>query len=121
MRIRDSRSLIAALVVLAMPVVASSAEQSADEKPVQKADAGWVSLFDGKSLDGWRANENTESWSVEDGAIVAGGQRSHLYYSGEVNQGQFKNFDFSVNSTTLISLQLAFNLEVYGCSFTDTN
>ena len=90
MRIQVCRSLIAALIIIAVPWVAIGAEQTADEKRAQKSDAGWVSLFDGKSLDGWRANENADSWRVEDGAIVAGGQRSHLYYAGDVNQGQFK-------------------------------
>jgi hypothetical protein len=33
---------------------------------------GWVSLFDGKSLDGWKANEHPQTFSVKDGEIVAG-------------------------------------------------
>jgi len=41
---------------------------------------GWISMFDGKTLDGWKANENPESWSVKDGAIVGDGERSHLFY-----------------------------------------
>ena len=35
---------------------------------VQAADEGFVSLFDGKTLNGWRGKE--ELWSVRDGAIV---------------------------------------------------
>ena len=50
---------------------------------------GWISLFDGKTLDGWKPNERPENWTVEDGAIVGHGQRSHLYYMKE----QFKNFE----------------------------
>ena len=34
------------------------------------ADEGWVPLFDGKSLDGWKVNGGTASYKVEDGAIV---------------------------------------------------
>lgn len=34
------------------------------------ADEGWVSLFDGKTLDGWKANGGFASYKVEDGAIV---------------------------------------------------
>ena len=31
-------------------------------------DAGpWVPLFDGKSLSGWKAPENADTWSVRDG------------------------------------------------------
>jgi len=44
---------------------------------------GWISIFDGKSLKGWRADQNPQHWSVEDGAIMGRNQRgepSHLYY-----------------------------------------
>lgn len=42
---------------------------AAEEKPGEKADeAGFTSLFDGKSLAGWTGA--TESYKVEDGAIV---------------------------------------------------
>lgn len=44
------------------------------------ADDGWVSMFDGKTLDGWKANEHPESWSVKDGAIVGDGEASHLFW-----------------------------------------
>ena len=54
----------------------------------------WVSLFDGKSLEGWSPGENGNSFYVEDGAIVSHGERSHLFYSGKVNDHDFRNFDF---------------------------
>lgn len=41
---------------------------------------GWISIFDGKTLNGWKANENPESWSVKNGTIVGDGERSHLFY-----------------------------------------
>ncbi len=41
---------------------------------------GWISMFDGKTLEGWKANENPESWKVVDGAIVGDGPRSHLFW-----------------------------------------
>lgn len=44
---------------------------------------GWIKMFDGKTLNGWKANENPESWSVRDGAIVGDGERSHLFYMAE--------------------------------------
>lgn len=60
-------------------------------KPKEK---GWVSLFDGKTLAGWKASENPESFRVEDGAIVHEGARSHLYHDGKVGNHDFKNFEF---------------------------
>ena len=47
------------------------------------AQEGWIAMFDGKTLDGWKANERPENWSVEDGAIVGRGPRSHLFYMKE--------------------------------------
>lgn len=54
---------------------------------------GWISLFNGENLDGWKANENAATFSVEDGAIKAMGPRSHLFYVGEVADHNFKNFE----------------------------
>lgn len=60
----------------------------------------WISLFDGESLEGWKASENTASWKIEEGAISTAGERSHLYYDGEVLDHDFKNFEFVVDVKT---------------------
>lgn len=52
----------------------------AEDKTAAKDDEGWISLFDGKTLKGWKASEEPENWKVEDGAIVGRGKRSHLFY-----------------------------------------
>lgn len=57
----------------------------------------WVSLFDGKTLDGWKANESPESFSVEEGAIKCSGNRAHLFLDGKT----FKNFEFEAEVKTL--------------------
>jgi 3-keto-disaccharide hydrolase len=62
---------------------------------------GWISLFDGHSLDGWTANEHKDSCRVENGTIVVGGgDRSHLYYSGPVRDHNFKNFELKAQVKT---------------------
>jgi len=60
----------------------------------------WISLFDGKTLNGWRASENESSFRVEDGCIVQEGPRSHLYYTGDVSSHVFKNFEFKAQVYT---------------------
>lgn len=60
----------------------------------------WISLFDGKTLSGWQASENVESFRVEAGAIVHDGARSHLYYVGDVANHDFKNFEFKAKIYT---------------------
>jgi hypothetical protein len=63
-------------------------------------DGEWISLFDGKSLADWKVNENPGTFSVEDGAIVAHGDRAHLFYMGPVKDHNFKNFEFQAQVMT---------------------
>jgi hypothetical protein len=63
--------------------------------------AEWMSLFDGKSLDGWKVGDNANTFSVEDGSIVAHGPTAHLFYDGPVGQHNFKNFEFKADVMTM--------------------
>ncbi len=63
-------------------------------------DEEWVSLFDGKSLDGWKASENPATFSVVDGKIKVAGPRAHLFYVGPVENHNFKNFEFKAQVMT---------------------
>lgn len=58
-------------------------------------EAGWITLTDGKTFNGWKINENPQSWSIRDGAFVANGPRSHLFYVGD--EQPFKNFELKVD------------------------
>lgn len=70
-------------------------------KPELPAD-GWVSLFDGKTLNGWKiSKEHPGTFTVADGAIVAFGERAHLFYDGPVNDHNFRNFEFKTSVMTL--------------------
>lgn len=60
------------------------------------ADEGWVSLFDGKTLSGWKASEAPGSFGVVDGAIACDGPRSHLFYVGKDGEAAFENFETQV-------------------------
>lgn len=61
---------------------------------------GWISLFDGISLSGWKASENPSTFSVENGMIVVHGPRAHLFYEGPVMDHNFKNFEFKAKVMT---------------------
>jgi hypothetical protein len=65
-------------------------------------EAGFETLFDGKSLAGWKASENVDSWKIADGAIVCHGPRSHLFYVGgdPAKPAEFKNFHFKTEVLT---------------------
>jgi len=60
----------------------------------------WIPLFDGKSLNGWKASENPSTFTVENGTIVVHGPRAHLFYEGPVMNHQFKNFELKVRVMT---------------------
>jgi hypothetical protein len=68
--------------------------------PSPQAEEGWVSLFDGKSLDGWKINEHPDGLKLEDGCLVVNGERAHVFYDGAVANHDFKNFHFKAEVMT---------------------
>ena len=60
----------------------------------------WISLFDGKSLDNWKVGNNAGTFTIENGTIVAHGNVAHLFYTGDVQQHNFKNFEFKAEVMT---------------------
>ncbi|MGI8636052.1 MAG: 3-keto-disaccharide hydrolase, partial [Segetibacter sp.] len=63
-------------------------------------DGKWISLFDGKTLNGWKVGANAETFKVEDGTIVVNGNTAHLFYDGPVMDHNFKNFEFTTKVMT---------------------
>ena len=64
--------------------------------PAEKRD-GWISLFNGRSLDGWKkSDEQRSGWKIEDGALVASGPLSHLF-----TESSFKDFHFKADVKTV--------------------
>jgi hypothetical protein len=86
-----SARMVWGLVVLAGLTTCAAA---ADVEP------GWVSLFDGKTFDGWKVGKNADCFKIQDGMIVVNGLVAHLFYDGDVGQHDFKNFDLKVDVMT---------------------
>ena len=83
--------LVFTAVVLYFPFPAASR--------AAQVESGFTSLFDGTTFNGWKsAEENTNTWKIEDGALVAHGDRCHLFYVGDPKP--FKNFDLKVDVMT---------------------
>ncbi|MFV0442651.1 MAG: family 16 glycoside hydrolase [Planctomycetaceae bacterium] len=59
---------------------------------------GWVTLFDGQDLKGWKVNENPETWKVADGALTCHGDRSHIFYVGP--EAPFHDFELELEVMT---------------------
>jgi hypothetical protein len=64
------------------------------------AEKGWVSLFNGKDFTSWKVNENTGTFTIREGAIVAHGPRSHCFYVGDFMNHTFRNFELKVDIKT---------------------
>jgi hypothetical protein len=87
-----TRSVLSLVFVLSFAAITPISSASPGE--------GWISLFDGESLDGWKAGENASTFTVRDGMIVVDGPRSHLFYVGPVRNHDFKNFEFKADVMT---------------------
>lgn len=81
-------TLMAAVLVMNISEAWLSAE---DAQP--DAD-GWISLFNGKDLTGWKKNENGQ-FEVVDGVLKVSGKRAHLF-----TEKEFKNFEFKAECKT---------------------
>jgi Domain of Unknown Function (DUF1080) len=85
---------IARLAVTALGIVACSAGMRAARSD------GWIPLFDGRTLDGWKASESPATFRVENGEIVVHGPRAHLFYDGPVMNHEFRDFELKVDVLT---------------------
>lgn len=82
----NRRTILCAMFSLALVPQVRAAESA----------AGWLPLFNGKNLDGWRVSENPDSVKVKDGTIACEGPRAHAFYQGSVRGANFKNFELKL-------------------------
>jgi len=76
---------ICCLVTVAAP--------AADDK--KDDDKGWVQLFNGKDLTGWKTHPDDKAkWEVKDDVIVGTGPVGHLYSE----KGDYENFHFKIEA-----------------------
>src|SRR5687768_1683672 len=87
------KSLLILILALAATIALPSMKQT-DQND------GWINLFDGKSLSGWKASEHPGTFTIAYGAIVVFGERAHLFYDGPVKNHNFKNFEFKTKVMT---------------------
>jgi hypothetical protein len=100
MKIKFSLLAVCALLLVAQLFAQNQPAQTALPKPPKlNKESGFKTIFDGKSFDGWKmAEENKETWSIQDGAFVAHGNRCHLYYVGE--EKPYVNFELKADVLT---------------------
>ena len=70
-------------------------------RPAHLNEDGWIDLFDGKTLNGWKVGDNASTFSADSGMIIVHGNTAHLFYDGELWQHNFKNFEFRAEVKTM--------------------
>ncbi len=88
------KNTIITLALFAFGFVPLSASVGAEKDDAKKDEKGFISLFNGKDLTGWKISEKGK-FKVDEGRIVANGPRSHLFTDKE-----FKNFVFKAEVMT---------------------
>ena len=86
---------LARLAILSLGLLACSSAMSAGT-----SSDGWIPLFDGQTLSGWRVNEKPATFSVANGEIIVHGPTSHLFYDGPVMNHEFKDFELKADVLT---------------------
>jgi hypothetical protein len=89
-----------ALVSNLLVIILFSLSIACSSTKINKQDKGWIRIFDGKSFDGWKKNENPGTFTIDDGSIKVAGPRSHLFYDGPVLNHNFTNFEFKAQVMT---------------------
>ena len=79
---------------------ANASQSETNQVSATKAASDWISLWDGETFDNWRANENADSFTIEDGKIIVDGPRAHLFYEGPVENSDFTDFEFQAEVYT---------------------
>ena len=50
---------------------------------------GFISLFDGKTLNNWKVGNNSATLSVTSGMIMVQDATAHLFYEGDLSNHNF--------------------------------
>lgn len=79
-----------------LPLVLAAGFQST----APTVEPGFTSLFNGKDFTGWKIAGPAQTFTIQDGAIVARGATSHCYYDGSFRDHNFRDFELKVDVMT---------------------
>jgi hypothetical protein len=79
-----------------LPLVLAAGFQST----APAVEPGFTSLFNGKDFTGWKIAGPAQTFTIQDGAIVARGATSHCYYDGSFRDHNFRDFELKVDVMT---------------------
>ena len=85
-----------ATLLLALGIFAAASTAAVAQLTDEMRRDGWVSIFDGTTLEGWKPNGPVTGWKVVNGNIVGNGGMNHLYYMEELQNFELK-IDVKIN------------------------
>jgi hypothetical protein len=70
--------------------------------PALQAEDGWITMFNGKDLTGWKSNEEVPGvfTVTPEGTLKVEGGRAHLFFVGADGAAKFTNFEFKAKVMT---------------------
>jgi len=90
------RTIKGASIAIASLLLLGTTTLFADDAKPKADEEGFISLFNGTDLTGWKVGDAKQSQiHVEDGKIVVSGPRAHIF-----TEQDFKNFDFKAEVMT---------------------
>jgi len=87
-------SLAAAVLACAYWPLATAGDKEGEEK---KKDDGWVQIFNGKDIEGWKTfdPERLKDWYVKDGILYSSGKKSSHLFSP---RDDYENFHYRIEA-----------------------
>src|SRR5205085_11157966 len=72
--------------------LAAAAPLAAGDDAKKSDDKGWVQLFNGKDLTGWKTHPSDKAkWEVKDGLLVSSGPKGHLFSRSEEHTSELQS------------------------------
>lgn len=96
---RNIFSLVcASALTLSMGLAAGATTPSQHPAGPPPGAKGWISLFDGKDLAGWRGyqHKSTAAWDVVDGTLHCNGHKADAAHTDLITDGEYRNFELSI-------------------------
>src|SRR4051812_34482988 len=96
--IRFCTRITTAAAVSAAVILSAWSLRAADEP--KKTEDGFVPIFNGKDIEGWKiayggkGNKDNSSWKVVDGVLVSDGEISHIFSP----RNDYENFHFRIEA-----------------------
>ncbi len=95
---RLSTTVVAGALLLSLGGAGEEPKSTGAEPQPDKD--GFVALFDGKDLEGWKVGDKANAWSVKEGQMVVNNGPSHIFYVGPVHNHDWKNFHLKAEVMT---------------------